>query len=462
MIATLRASVGAKLRALFKTEFARSVAVLTGGTASAQALPILVTPLLTRLYRPDDFGTLGVFSAILGVMAVVVGGQYETAIPIPKEDETAANLLGVALLCVALTTGVSAIAVAFFGDEIAGLVRQRALGGLLWLLPIGLGGVGAYVTLQFWAVRNRAFPRIARTRVTQASGGVVIQLLLGWGGAAALGLITGQIFTGCAGFLGLGRGALKEDRRSLRTITLGGMRKAAAEFRRFPMYTAPEAFANSAAIQVPFLLVAQHAPGAEVGFLMLGMRLMQAPLSLIGSSVSQVYYAHAVTEHREGRLPGFTADVIGKLAGVGVGPMVFVGILAPWVCEPVFGAGWQRAGVLIAWMTPWFVFQFLSSPISQVLYVTSHQLAAMILQTSGLILRVAVVLVAASAVGGNRAAEGYAVSGFVFYLVYLVVICRVAGVSIELLNASCRRATVSACYWAIGGIAVASLIRTLA
>jgi O-antigen/teichoic acid export membrane protein len=462
MTADFRASLSLRLQALLKTDFLRSVAVLTGGTASAQALPILITPLLTRIYTPYDFSTLGVFLAVLGVMAVIVGGQYETAIPIPKQDETAANLLGVALLCVALTTGVSAIAVAFFRDEIADLVRQRALAGLLWLLPIGLGGAGAYVTLQFWAVRNRAFPRIARTRLTQASGGAVIQLFLGWGGAGALGLITGQLFMSGAGFLGLGRGALKEDSLALRKITLSGMRKAAADFRRFPMYTAPEAFANAAAIQVPFLLVAQHAPGAEVGFLMLGMRLMQAPLSLIGSSVSQVYYAHAVTEHREGRLPGFTADVIGKLASVGVGPMIFAGILAPWVCGPVFGTGWQRAGVLIAWMTPWFVFQFLSSPVSQVLYVTSHQLTAMILQTSGLILRVAIVLVAATGVGGHRVAEGYAVSGFVFYLVYLVVICRVAGVSMRLLTTSCRPATVSAFYWTIGGLAVASLIRTLA
>jgi O-antigen/teichoic acid export membrane protein len=462
MTAELLASLRLRLRALLDTDFLQSVAVLTGGTALAQALPILVMPVLTRIYTPDDFSMLAVFSAILGVLAVVVGGQYETAIPIPKQDETAANLLGVALLCVALTTGISAIAVALLRDEIAELVHQRALAGFLWLLPVGLGGAGAYATLQFWAVRHRAFPRIARTRLTQASGGAATQLLLGWGGAGAIGLICGQLFTSCAGFLGLGRGALKEDSRALRKISLSGMRTAAADFRRFPMYTAPEAFANAASIHVPFILVAQQAPGAEVGFLMLGMRLMQAPLSLIGSSVSQVYYAHAVAEHREGRLAAFTADVIGKLAIVGVGPMIFGGILAPWVCEPVFGTGWQRAGVLIAWMTPWFVFQFLSSPISLVLYVTSHQLTAMVLQTSGLILRVTMVLVAATAVGGHRVAEGYAVSGFMFYLVYLFVICRVAGVSMRLLVKCCRPATVAAFYWTIAGIAIASLLRTLA
>jgi O-antigen/teichoic acid export membrane protein len=235
------------------------------------------------------------------------------------------------------------------------------------------------------------------------------------------------------------------------------LRAAAAEFRRFPLFTAPEAFANAASIQVPILLIAGRVPGAEVGFLMLGMRLMQAPLALVGSSVAQVYYSHAVTEHREGRLAGFTAEVIGRLASAGVGPLIFVGILAPWVSEPVLGAGWQRAGVLVSWMTPWFIFQFLSSPVSQVLYVTSNQPVALILQVCGLVLRLSTVL-AVAAVAGHRTAEGYAMSGFVFYLVYLLVVCRVAGVSAALLINSCRHAVVSTCYWVGAGIVAASLM----
>jgi hypothetical protein len=86
-------------------------------------------------------------------------------------------------------------------------------------------------------------------------------------------------------------------------------------------------------------------------------------------------------------------------------------------------------------------------------------LAAMILQVSGLVLRVSTVL-AAAAVAGQRAAEGYAVSGFVFYLVYLVVVCRVAGVSMPLFVKACRPALVPASYWTAAGIAIVSMIRT--
>jgi len=439
---------------LFKSNFLRSVVLLAGGTAFAQAVPILVMPLLTRIYKPEEFGVLAVFSAFLGITSVVAGLQYEVAIPIPESDETAANLLGVALICVAVTSGLSAVATTFFGAEIADLVGLPAIGKFLWLLPISIVGTGAYTAFQFWAVRKRAFPRIARTRLVQSLGGAVTQLLMGWIGTGSTGLIAGQIVNSSAGFLGLGRGALREDKKALRGISTNGMKKAAGDFKRFPKYTAIENLANAGAIQVPVLLIANRVANAEVGFLMLGMRLMQAPMSLVGSAVSHVYYSHAVTEHRDGRLAEFTSNVIGNLARVGVGPLIFVGIIAPSVFMPIFGLGWQRAGVLVAWMTPWFVFQFLSSPVSMVLYVTSNQRAAMALQISGLVLRVAMVLIAALAVAGNPVAESYALSGFAFYFGYLMVICRVSNISMPQLLKSCRGAIPFIAGWIIAGIIV--------
>jgi O-antigen/teichoic acid export membrane protein len=455
---TAASSIRLKLREQFKGDFLRSVAVLAGGTAFAQGLPILVTPLLTRLYRPEDFGVLAVFSALLGMVSVIVGLQYEAAIPIPHRDDSAANVLGVALCCVAATSGLTTIAIALFGQEIADLLKMTAVARYRWLLPIGIAGTGVYVTFQFWAVRRRAFPRIARTKLVQSTGGAVTQLLLGWTGAGPLGLIAGQLVNSCAGSFGLARGAFREDIKALREISLGGMKRAAADFRRFPQFTAVEALANAAAIQLPILLIARTAAGAEVGFLMLGMRLMQTPMSLIGSSVSQVYYAHAVTEHRQGRIAGFTADVVGRLARVGAGPLIFIGIIAPSVFPLVFGSGWQRAGVLVAWMTPWFVLQFLSSPVSMVLYVTSNQLAAMALQVSGLVVRVAAVIVAATWIGGHPVAEAYALSGLGFYLAYLIAVCRVSKISLRQFLVSCRAAAIPTSAWAVAGMVIALVV----
>ena len=60
-----------------KSAFARGVGVLVGGTAGAQALMVLAAPLLTRLYSPEDFGLLAVYSGLLAICTVIAGLRYE-------------------------------------------------------------------------------------------------------------------------------------------------------------------------------------------------------------------------------------------------------------------------------------------------------------------------------------------------------------------------------------------------
>jgi O-antigen/teichoic acid export membrane protein len=207
------------------------------------------------------------------------------------------------------------------------------------------------------------------------------------------------------------------------------MKKVAREYVRFPKYSTFEALTNTASVQLPIILIASLTTGAEVGLLILAMRIMQAPMGLIGSSISQVYFSRAVEEHRNGRLGEFTARVIGQLAKVGVGPLVFAGIVSPTLFGFIFGPQWGRAGELVAWMTPWFVLQFLVSPVSMSLHVTNNQRNALVLQVAGLLLRVLMVLAAGSVLSGQFVPEVFAISGFLFYFLYLVVVCRVANVT---------------------------------
>ena len=85
----LAGSLGARLR---EEGFFRNVALLAIGSASAQALSFLLTPVLSRLYGPDDFGLFGCFFALTGVISSVVTLQYSQALVLPEHDHEAAGL----------------------------------------------------------------------------------------------------------------------------------------------------------------------------------------------------------------------------------------------------------------------------------------------------------------------------------------------------------------------------------
>lgn len=91
-----------------KSQLVRSVSMLMGGTASAQLLMVLAAPFLTRLYKPEDFGVLAVYTGLLALLAVIASLRYQLAIPLPACDQEAANIVVLCLMCLLGTTLLSA------------------------------------------------------------------------------------------------------------------------------------------------------------------------------------------------------------------------------------------------------------------------------------------------------------------------------------------------------------------
>jgi hypothetical protein len=73
-------------------QFRRSVAVLASGTAISQAIPIAAMPVLTRLYTPEEFGTVVLYLALASLLGVVATARYELAIPLPHDDIEAGEI----------------------------------------------------------------------------------------------------------------------------------------------------------------------------------------------------------------------------------------------------------------------------------------------------------------------------------------------------------------------------------
>ena len=419
-----------KLARLRQSGLIRSITLLVGGTAFAQALMVLVLPILTRLYSPQDFSVLAVYASLLGIISVAACLRLDIAIPMPESDGDAANVLALALGFCLLVSVVTALPVLLAPVAIARLLHQPGLRAYLWLLPIGVLLAGTYSALQYWATRKKIFGVIAKTRMTQAIGAAGTQLGMGWLGLAPSGLLVGQAISSGAGVVGLGRRVLTVDRAALDDVSLPNMRRLFREYDRFPKYSTFEALANTGGIQLPVILIAALAIGPEAGFLMLGMRVIQVPMNLIGNAISQVYLAHAPEEYRAGTLGKFTAGILGGLMKTGVGPLLFAALVAPQAFALIFGEKWQRAGVLVAWMTPWFVAQLMSSPVSMVMHVRNRQRGMMILTIAGLCLRVGAIGAAAAFLPG-RLSEMYAVSGAVFYLACFFIFSNLAGLRLQ-------------------------------
>lgn len=410
-----------RIKNILKGNFVKSVAVLVSGTAIGQLIAILSLPILTRVYSPDSFSILAVYVSALSLITVVSGMCFEFAIPLPKSERIAAALCLLAITSVLIFTGLSTLAVIFL-QELLNTLTDAKLAHFLWLIPIGVFAVGMYNALQYWSSRNKKFGLIAKTRVTQSLSGTGIKLGAGYFLAGStIGLIFGQLLAQGSGFISLGASLLKYDIKVFKSVKLKHFKLALKRYDKFPKYTTLAVFTNTAGIQLPIIIIAYYAIGSEAGYLMIAMQLLSVPMSLLGASIAQVYLAEGADRYHRGELKSFTNRTIINLAKISSVPILAAAIISPFFMPYLLGEEWSRTGVLISWMAPWFFMQFITSPVSSILYITNNQKLAFYLQASGLVIRVGAVYVAAT-YQNIFIGEYYAVSGFVFYTLYLMVV----------------------------------------
>jgi O-antigen/teichoic acid export membrane protein len=428
-------------------DFLRSAMVLVSGTALSQALLLLALPLLTRLYSPDDFSVLAVYVAVVGIFAAAACLGFDLAIAMPALEQDALHLLAMALLCAAgmsmlVAFGVSWLDPAWF-DSAAVL---RVL-DYRWLVPVGVFLTAVFAAVQLYAVRQKKFGDISRARVWQSAIGVMVQLAgagLQWFPG---GLLVGQAVGSGSGSARLLLNAWRDKSRWLSGgVSVVQMLALGREYRRFPQYTTFESLSNNLGIQLPVILIAMWVVGPEAGFLLLAMRAMQTPIGMVGGAVGQVYLSQAPGQDRCGELGAFTNRVLAGAIKVGIAPIVFMGFVAPGVFELVFGSGWSRAGELVCWMTPWFVLQYLASPISMVMHVRGQQRMMLLLTLVGLVLR-AGTLILMVRLSPAVLSEAYALSGALFYLLCFGVFIQIAGLTL----AQTLRLVLQVLAFALGG-----------
>lgn len=362
-------------RRLSGSSFARNVGVLASGTAAGQAIIVLASPALTRLYAPEELGAFAVFTALLFTLLQVASLRYEWAILVPESERRAADLLVLSLGLTTATAAALLAALGAWGDE---LVRWTNTPGLLpylvWL-PASLWGAGIYQAASQWAIRHRSFRPIARSQVGQNLVRVITQIGFGLLHLGTLGLVAGDAVGRWAGAALLAVRARREAPAPPEPPRLADIVEAARRYRRFPLLSSGSSLLNQAGVQLPALLLAALYGARVAGWFALGQRVVSLPLVMLGHSIAQVYAGHASNLARSDapalrRLFLRTSLVLGLAGSV---PFGLLALLGPWLFGLVFGREWEETGRYFRALAPMCLAQFIVVPLSQTLAILERQ-----------------------------------------------------------------------------------------
>lgn len=317
---------------------------MASGALVAQAIPIAVSPLLTRLFSPEELGAFALFMALVTVLGGVAAARYEMAIMLPDNQQDANTLAW-------LSGGIATVFCLFlfipcllWSSAIAELIGDPELSRVLPWLPLAvwifaLGGV-----LTALASRSKRFSTVARANVLKSASMSGIQVGAGFSNLGLPGLIVGNLLGGVALVAGLRNALAGSDAHG---PAIGCFSKLAHQYRDFPKYSLWGTLANGVSANILSFLLSIFYSLTALGFYNLVQRVLAAPSAVLGGAVGQVFYQRASVElRRSGSIRGAFHSAWLRLLALSVPPFFLIYLYAEPVFEFVFGAGWGVANVI--------------------------------------------------------------------------------------------------------------------
>jgi len=335
------------------------------GTGLAQVIPIAISPLLTRLYSPEDFGIFAFYSSVCTILAALATGKYEIAIVVPKGDGEAINLAAVSVALSVSTSLILLAAILALGERVGFIINHPRITDWLHYAPLTVCCMGTYYSLNYWINRKAGYKDMALSRVAQSSTAGLMQLALAVGSHGLMGLIVGQLGGQIASTLILAKSVYTKSRRILLRISGKRMLAVAKKYLKYPRYMLPGQLLSLCATELPLILITLLYGSIAGGFYSLALRITAIPLSMVANAVGDVYRQKAALEYARDkscrRIFIMSAKRLGFLGLVTMAPIMIFG---PLLFSLVFGERWRPSGEIATLLSLLVLAQTVSSPLS--------------------------------------------------------------------------------------------------
>lgn len=348
------------LQRLFKqSDFLKNIMIMMMGTGLAAAIPVLISPLITRLYSAEEIGTLAVFAALTYIIGGVAGLRYDLAIVLPKYAYQARIFLALSLISIAAVTGI--VTAAILALSAFNIYDDF----FLFLLPVSVAGFALFQSFGFIVNRSKKYGSLASGRVMNQGISAAAKIGLG------SGILPGGLLIGHAAGLLFAAAFLLHKTRYFVSQALGLCRTPAlllgyaGKHSDYPVFNMPAALLGGLMLHLHLLLFAVFYDEHDVGFIALASQIVMAPLWVIGSSYSQVYY-EKIARMTEADILKDYPKTAGILIGISAAFSIPITLLPQQFYEFIFGTEWGALQTYVRILACLHALRFVTSATSTI------------------------------------------------------------------------------------------------
>ena len=394
----------------------RNIGKLFSANVIAQVIGLLVYPLLTRIYLPEDFGLLNLFLSIAGVLVIPATMQYQHAIPLPAEEKQAVACFqgGILLLgaCVAFL-----LLCLPFANEFAGLFKAPALADILWMLPVLVASMSLWQLLSNWYIRRKGFDRTAAYQLNQNILSAAGKYTLGKTGVG-FGLVYGAVSASVIAVIASIAISWKKHMLPLLRFDWNEVKHTMKQYGFFPKYQTPRALANLLNSSMAVWFISSCFGMEATGYWGMAFLLALTPISVITESLYQVFLQDTTARHNNHQ-PVITAyrRYIVWASVILIPSFIGLYFCLPWMVGFLLGDGWQETAEMIRLLLPWFLVLVLNAPWNFVPNMYGKQKTAFGIELLYLALRLIVIGIGVYTRNLTVLLLGYSLTGVIIMVI---------------------------------------------
>lgn len=360
--------------------FIRSVSITSFWNVLIIVVQFVLSPIVTRLYSPAEYGVFALISSIVIPMTLVGSFKYSDAIVICETRQDRDSTVLLSLCLIAATTLLTFFVVLAGRDYILNYVGSVWLGNFILLIPLIICCSGLIEILLYLNVRTKkfSFNGFSGFAMNLSSRSFVIGYTF-FMPAKAIGIIAGELFgklTALALLLGSVKSLGNKFTQLINSARFSSLVYVARLYRHFPLYVMPTNLINSFSGYLPiYFFKEQHFAFSAIGAFALASSLLEIINKMLPYSVASIFFPKAVelknksmAELKSGVYKLYWMMLIASL-------VIFTGaaLLAEIVFPFVFGESWTAAGVFVSILSIQYAFNFVSLPIAEVFKVIEKQ-----------------------------------------------------------------------------------------
>lgn len=369
----------------------KNIAIQAVGSAISQSVPILVAPIVLRLYKPEVFGIFAICAALISAITVFSTFKLEHAVIQSKTSAESSKIFYSALFfCFA-----AAIIFGIIALMVYSIFASTFLGYGLSILVVVSSFSSSVVTLHtYYALRIESYKRISMSRVIQATISSLVTI--------GVGLVYPMVEVLVIALIAGNLAAIKYfPRPNFCKPTLKMFLFAIKKHKNFIKYSIPGDIANNLTIQIPQVLIANMFGVKEGGFLAQTNRLLLTPSRFVGSAVRETLYRSALSasfdkQHDNRILLFFTALLVNSLIAIPAFSLLYA--FASPLSDLIFGVGWLGIDEFLKILAPAMAMLFIFGPLTALHYTLGTQRADMIFNLMFMICVSAAIVLSESAI----------------------------------------------------------------